>query len=95
MTEYIDLNTGGELRDEKCAGQAYAAGHRIRMDCDGAQVTEWIPGSNDYYSYEGGKKVLHCWKREERYWTRSRPLLRGLGAGDSRIAPYGERRVRE
>ena len=83
MTEYIDLDTGGKLRDKACADQAYAAGHRIRVYSDGVPVTEWVPGSNAFYSYEGVEKTLHCWEREERHWMLNRIPLRELGAGDS------------
>jgi hypothetical protein len=64
MTEYIDMNTGEKLRDKECAEQAYAAGHRIRVDSDGVTMTEWIPGSNASCGYEGGEKSLHRWKHE-------------------------------
>ena len=83
MTEYIDLDTGEKLRDREHANQAYRAGHRIRVDSDGVPVAEWIPGSNDFYSYEGGKKTLHRWEREKRNWMLNRIPLRELGAGDS------------
>lgn len=58
MVEYIDLETGKKCRDEDHANELYQSGHRIRTFRDGVAELEWIPGSNDYYSFWGGKKHL-------------------------------------
>lgn len=57
MTEYIDLETGEKCRDYDHAAYLYTQGHRIRHLHDGKPVTEWIPGSNDYYVFADGKEL--------------------------------------
>lgn len=66
MNEYIDLETGKKSRNKARADKLYKAGHRIRVLSEGKPVCEWIPGSHDYYTWEGGKKVLRHPSTERR-----------------------------
>ena len=58
MSEFFDLETGKECRDEAHANELYRAGHRIKVYHDGKPWMEWIPGSNDYYMFDNGKRRL-------------------------------------
>lgn len=92
MTEYIDLDTGGKLRDKACADQAYAAGHRIRVYSDGVPVTEWVPGSNVFYSYEGGEKTPALLGTREAALDAQPDSFAGAEGGRFLNRPYAERR---
>lgn len=58
MREFFDLETGEKCRGEARANELYRAGHRIKVDQDGKPWMEWIPGSNDYYMFDNGKRRL-------------------------------------
>lgn len=58
MIVYVDLKTGDTYHDKTRADNAYKAGHGIRVISDGEPICEWIPGSNDYYTWENGEKVI-------------------------------------
>ena len=68
MSEFFDLETGKKCRDEAHANELYRAGHRIKVYHAGKAWMEWIPGSNDYYMFDNGKRRLvkyderKCWR---------------------------------
>lgn len=60
---YKDLETGIVHYAKHKANARYKMGHRIRVYQQNYRtmkmvpITEWIPGSNDYYCFIFGKKV--------------------------------------
>lgn len=64
---YKDLETGITHYAKHKADARYKMGHRIRVYQQNYRtmkmvpLTEWIPGSNDYYRFAFDQKVrIHC-----------------------------------
>ena len=58
MVEYINLETGEKCHDKAHADALHKSGVRIQVLSDGVPVTEWVPGSHDFYTFHNGEKHL-------------------------------------
>lgn len=70
-TVYKDLETGIVYDEKNKADALHKGGHRIRvcrMNCRTKEMIptcEWIPGSDDYYVFVCGERILHRYNRKD------------------------------
>ena len=55
--QYFDLETKHHADDKAHADRLYEAGHRIRVSQGGVDISEWIPGSHDYYVFRYNRRI--------------------------------------